>query len=141
MTDDDNISITFKPSGSGLEKFFGKLEAEVIDIVWENAPVTIKRVLYFLNVNHDCAYTTVMTVMNRLVNKERSIVTDIPGTTRDFIEDSFIINGVPVVLTDTAGIHDNPDIVATASAGLGDAMKGLDIAKIPEEELLQTRGW
>lgn len=37
--------------------------------------------------------------------------------------------------------YDNPDIVAKASAGLGDAMKGLDIAKIPEEELLQTRGW
>jgi len=37
--------------------------------------------------------------------------------------------------------YDNPEIVATASAGLGDAMKGLDIAKIPEEELLQTRGW
>ncbi len=37
--------------------------------------------------------------------------------------------------------YDNPDIVARASAGLGDAMKGLDIAKIPEEELLQTRGW
>ncbi|MDA3898139.1 MAG: tRNA uridine-5-carboxymethylaminomethyl(34) synthesis GTPase MnmE, partial [Desulfobacteraceae bacterium] len=50
-------------------------------------------------------------LMNRLVNKERSIVTDIPGTTRDFIEDSFIINGVPIVLTDTAGIHDNPDTV------------------------------
>ena len=69
MTDDDNILITFKPSGGGLEKFFGKLEAKVIDIVWENAPVTIKRVLYFLNADHDYAYTTVMTVMNRLVNK------------------------------------------------------------------------
>ncbi|MCP4706381.1 MAG: BlaI/MecI/CopY family transcriptional regulator [candidate division Zixibacteria bacterium] len=66
-----DISITFKPSGSGLEKFFGKLEAQVIDIVWENAPITIKRVLYFLNTeqNHEYAYTTVMTVMNRLVNK------------------------------------------------------------------------
>ena len=41
-----------------------------------------------------------------------------------------------------ATIHyDNPDIVAKASEGLRDAMKGLDIAKIPEEELLQTRGW
>jgi pyridoxal 5'-phosphate synthase pdxS subunit len=37
--------------------------------------------------------------------------------------------------------YDNPDIVAKASAGLGDAMKGLDIAKIPVEELLQNRGW
>ncbi|MCK5032845.1 MAG: pyridoxal 5'-phosphate synthase lyase subunit PdxS [Calditrichia bacterium] len=36
---------------------------------------------------------------------------------------------------------DNPDIVSKASEGLGDAMKGLDIAKIPAEELLQTRGW
>ena len=37
--------------------------------------------------------------------------------------------------------YDNPDSVAKASEGLRDAMKGLDIAKIPEEELLQTRGW
>lgn len=37
--------------------------------------------------------------------------------------------------------YQNADIVAKASAGLGEAMKGLDIAKIPEEELLQTRGW
>jgi len=50
-------------------------------------------------------------LMNRLVNKDRSIVTDIPGTTRDLIEDSFVLNGVPFVLTDTAGIHDNPDTV------------------------------
>ena len=50
-------------------------------------------------------------LMNRLIDKERSIVTDIPGTTRDFIEDSFIVNGVPLVLTDTAGIHENPDSV------------------------------
>ncbi len=69
--DGKNVSITFKPAGSGLGKFFGKLEATVIDIAWENSPVTIKRVLYFLNTeqNHDYAYTTVMTVMNRLVNK------------------------------------------------------------------------
>ena len=50
-------------------------------------------------------------LMNRLVDKERSIVTDIPGTTRDFIEDSFIVTGIPIVLTDTAGIHENPDPV------------------------------
>ncbi len=69
MTDNQEISITFKPSGSGLEKFFGRLEAVVIDIVWENAPVTIKRVLYFLGKERIYAYTTVMTVMNRLVKK------------------------------------------------------------------------
>lgn len=35
----------------------------------------------------------------------------------------------------------DPDIVAKASEGLGDAMPGIDVAKLPEEELLQTRGW
>ena len=50
-------------------------------------------------------------LMNRLINRERSIVTDIPGTTRDFIEDSFITKGIPVIVTDTAGMHDNPDPV------------------------------
>ena len=69
--DDNKISITFKPAEPCLEKFFGKLEAKVIDIVWEHTPVTIKRVLYFLNTDsdHEYAYTTIMTVMNRLVKK------------------------------------------------------------------------
>jgi pyridoxal 5'-phosphate synthase pdxS subunit len=35
----------------------------------------------------------------------------------------------------------DPDIVAKTSEGLGEAMAGIDIAKLPEEELLQTRGW
>lgn len=50
-------------------------------------------------------------LMNRLVNTDRSIVTDIPGTTRDFIEDAFIHNGISIVVADTAGIRDNPDAI------------------------------
>ena len=37
--------------------------------------------------------------------------------------------------------YQNPDMVAKASEGLGDAMPGLEIHAIPEEELLQNRGW
>jgi pyridoxal 5'-phosphate synthase pdxS subunit len=37
--------------------------------------------------------------------------------------------------------YDNPDIVAKASEGLKEAMRGLDLNEIPEEELLQVRGW
>jgi tRNA modification GTPase len=45
-------------------------------------------------------------LMNRLLEKERSIVTAVPGTTRDFIEESVNIRGVPMRLIDTAGLHD-----------------------------------
>ena len=45
-------------------------------------------------------------LMNRLLQKERAIVTAIPGTTRDFIEETVNIAGVPVRLIDTAGLHD-----------------------------------
>ncbi len=50
-------------------------------------------------------------LMNQLINKERSIVTPVPGTTRDLIEESFNLDGIPVVLTDTAGFHETDDPV------------------------------
>ena len=36
---------------------------------------------------------------------------------------------------------DKPDVIAEASAGLGKAMRGLDVASMPKEELLAARGW
>lgn len=50
-------------------------------------------------------------LMNRLLEKERSIVTAIPGTTRDLIEESLNINGIPYLLSDTAGMHKTDDLV------------------------------
>jgi len=52
-------------------------------------------------------------LLNRLVNKERAIVTSVPGTTRDTIEESLNINGFPLVLADTAGLHDTRDPIET----------------------------
>jgi len=52
-------------------------------------------------------------LMNRLLKKERSIVTGIPGTTRDIIEDDVNIRGIPVKLVDTAGLHKTEDEVET----------------------------
>jgi len=37
--------------------------------------------------------------------------------------------------------YKDPDVVAKASEGLGDAMAGIDVAHLPEDQLLQTRGW
>jgi len=45
-------------------------------------------------------------LMNRLVNSDRAIVTPVPGTTRDVIEATFHIRGLPVVIMDTAGLRD-----------------------------------
>ena len=51
------------------------------------------------------------TLFNRLVNKDQSIVTDVEGTTRDVIEKSININGLPILLKDTAGIRESGDDV------------------------------
>src|SRR5205823_5819190 len=37
--------------------------------------------------------------------------------------------------------HQDPEILAKVSRGLGEPMRGLDVASMPKEELLQTRGW
>lgn len=50
-------------------------------------------------------------LMNRLISHDRSIVTSVPGTTRDPIRESFNLNGIPLVVADTAGIHPTNDLV------------------------------
>jgi tRNA modification GTPase len=48
-------------------------------------------------------------LLNALLRKDRAIVTPFPGTTRDVIEDSFLLSGILVRVLDTAGIRHRPD--------------------------------
>jgi len=49
-------------------------------------------------------------LLNLLLDEERAIVTELPGTTRDTIEECVSVDGVPIRLIDTAGIRDSRDI-------------------------------
>lgn len=50
-------------------------------------------------------------LMNALLGRNRALVTDIPGTTRDFLEEFLDLDGLPVRLTDTAGLRQSGDHV------------------------------
>lgn len=68
------------------------------------------------------------TLLNALVNEERAIVSDIPGTTRDVIEDTLIIDGLLFRFIDTAGIHETDDVIE--SIGIERSLAQLEKAQI-----------
>ncbi len=67
-------------------------------------------------------------LLNGLLREERALVTSVPGTTRDTIEEMIAIHGVPVHLVDTAGIHAHKDMVE--ALGIERARRKLDEADL-----------
>ncbi len=68
------------------------------------------------------------TLLNALLNDERAIVSDIPGTTRDVVEDTLQINGVNFRFSDTAGIRTSDDTIERI--GVERTMKNIDQAHL-----------
>ncbi|MBR3868882.1 MAG: tRNA uridine-5-carboxymethylaminomethyl(34) synthesis GTPase MnmE [Clostridia bacterium] len=68
------------------------------------------------------------TLMNQLAGYDKSIVTDIAGTTRDVVEETVRLGDIVLHLADTAGIHESNDIVE--SIGIDRTMKKLDSASL-----------
>ena len=67
-------------------------------------------------------------ILNTLLNEDKAIVSDIPGTTRDSIEDSLIINGINFRFIDTAGLRETNDVIE--SKGIEKTKEKIKKAKI-----------
>ncbi len=67
-------------------------------------------------------------LLNLLSKREKAIVTEFPGTTRDLLESEIIIEGIPITLVDTAGIRMTEDIVE--SIGISRSQKALITADV-----------
>jgi tRNA modification GTPase len=96
-------------------------------------------------------------LINAVAGEERAIVTDVPGTTRDHIEVPLALGGIPILLTDTAGLRESADKVeaigvarATGLIGAADVLVWLGdpqespvhprIIKVHGKADLPTRG-
>ena len=67
-------------------------------------------------------------LLNALTNSDKSIVTDIAGTTRDIVEAEYIFNGIVFRLFDTAGIRESQDIVE--QIGINRALQSIEDADL-----------
>ena len=67
-------------------------------------------------------------LLNTLLNEDKAIVSDIPGTTRDSIEDSLVIDGINFRFTDTAGLRETKDIIE--SKGIEKTKEKINNARI-----------
>lgn len=77
-------------------------------------------------------------VLNMLSHSERAIVTDIAGTTRDVIEEYVNLDGIPLILSDTAGIHDTDDTVE--KIGVERSLKSINEADLVLAVIDGSRG-
>ncbi len=67
-------------------------------------------------------------LLNKLLDSNRAIVSSVAGTTRDFISERFLISGIPVTVTDTAGIRESTDEIE--SIGISKSLEVVSKADI-----------
>jgi tRNA modification GTPase len=78
-------------------------------------------------------------LLNALMRCERAIVTDVPGTTRDVLREYIVIEDVPLIVCDTAGLRQTDDIVE--QAGIARTWETIADAQLIVVVLDASRGW
>jgi len=77
-------------------------------------------------------------LLNALLQRDRAIVTDTPGTTRDTIEEYLNINGLPLRIIDTAGIRESHDMAEKEGSVIKENVKKAEAEEIKKK--LQDAG-
>jgi tRNA modification GTPase len=105
------VAIDFSEEESGTppgEEMITRIEREVVEPIGEIIEAHAQRKIWMDGIN-----TVIVgrvnggksSLLNRLLNEQRALVTPIPGTTRDIIESTLYIEGIPLRLMDTAGFR------------------------------------
>lgn len=127
------VAIDF-PEDDIEEITYEELEESASDVIYE-----IKQLLNTFNrgkILRDGLKTVILgkpnvgksSLLNAMLRENRAIVTDIPGTTRDIIEEYLNIDGIPLKIIDTAGIRDTENIVE--KIGVDKAKKSIEFADL-----------
>ncbi|MBC7320773.1 tRNA uridine-5-carboxymethylaminomethyl(34) synthesis GTPase MnmE [bacterium] len=145
------LSSEIKPLMENLKDLIAELEAgidfpEEVELSYESIGERISSIIERLNNLLGGAYFTRLyrkgiycpivgrpnvgksSLLNILLGEERAIVTPIPGTTRDTITESISIDGIPLILIDTAGIRETQDLVE--SIGVNRTISSIENADI-----------